>query len=101
MTQQLPSIGSNFLLQGDSGGPLIHRETGKQVGIVSFGEGCARPNSPGGMAHLFIHCSKFIDLRVHFLIQCLSFLSIRTCVTGTRIYSFIHIKLDIFSSPQT
>lgn len=31
--------------QGDSGGPLV--VDGKLVGIVSFGNGCARPDNPG------------------------------------------------------
>lgn len=31
--------------QGDSGGPLD--SDGKLLGIVSFGQGCARPNYPG------------------------------------------------------
>jgi trypsin len=31
--------------QGDSGGPLV--VDGKLVGIVSTGNGCARPGSPG------------------------------------------------------
>ncbi|KAK3520726.1 hypothetical protein QTP70_030593 [Hemibagrus guttatus] len=35
--------------QGDSGGPLVFKQntTWVQVGIVSFGSGCAKPNSPG------------------------------------------------------
>ncbi|KAL3811857.1 hypothetical protein ACHAXA_009218 [Cyclostephanos tholiformis] len=33
--------------QGDSGGPIIDKVTQKQVGIVSWGEGCADPTYPG------------------------------------------------------
>ena len=33
--------------QGDSGGPIIHRGTGRQVGVVSWGYDCAKPNHPG------------------------------------------------------
>jgi trypsin len=35
--------------QGDSGGPIFEIRSGKavQVGVVSFGEGCARPNRSG------------------------------------------------------
>ncbi|KAK4878343.1 hypothetical protein RN001_010849 [Aquatica leii] len=36
--------------QGDSGGPLVH--AGKQVGIVSWGYGCARPQYPGVYAKI-------------------------------------------------
>jgi hypothetical protein len=32
---------------GDSGGPLLDKETGEQVGIVSFGRGCGDPDFPG------------------------------------------------------
>lgn len=40
--------------QGDSGGPILEFENGKavQVGVVSFGEGCARPNRAGVYARV-------------------------------------------------
>ncbi|CAH2092285.1 unnamed protein product [Euphydryas editha] len=33
--------------QGDSGGPAVATDSGVQLGIVSFGTGCARPGYPG------------------------------------------------------
>lgn len=40
--------------QGDSGGPLLYQLDGQwhQVGIVSFGQGCAQPDYPGVYARV-------------------------------------------------
>ena len=36
------------ITQGDSGGAILDAVTKKLVGVVSFGEGCADPDYPGG-----------------------------------------------------
>lgn len=38
-------VGGKDACQGDSGGPLIYE--GKQLGVISWGEGCAREGYPG------------------------------------------------------
>ena len=41
--------------QGDSGGPIVYN--GRQIGVVSWGEGCALPGYPG----IYADVSKFRD----------------------------------------
>lgn len=45
--------------RGDSGGPLVRRRgrSVEQVGIVSWGKGCAEPNMPG----VYVRISRYID----------------------------------------
>jgi len=38
--------------QGDSGGPIIDSDTKEQVGVVSWGDGCARRGKPGVYARV-------------------------------------------------
>ena len=47
----IPYVGQKDACYGDSGGPLLQRAAGTgdvvQVGVVSFGTGCARKDKPG------------------------------------------------------
>lgn len=51
--------GGQDACQGDSGGPLLASQGGQlqQIGITSFGEGCARPNRPG----VYTNVLNFVD----------------------------------------
>ena len=40
-------LGGKDSCEGDSGSPLLDAETGVQFGLVTFGVGCARANTPG------------------------------------------------------
>ena len=47
--------------QGDSGGPMFRRDANNawiQVGIVSWGDGCARPHAPGVYTEVSTFASK-------------------------------------------
>lgn len=52
--------GGKDTCQGDSGGPIIDENTGSQVGVVSFGIGCARENYNGVYARVS-SAIKWID----------------------------------------
>mmetsp|Transcript_10574 Transcript_10574/g.17808 ORF Transcript_10574/g.17808 Transcript_10574/m.17808 type:complete len:322 (+) Transcript_10574:1181-2146(+) len=61
------SGGGKDSCQGDSGGPIFEFENGEpiQVGVVSFGEGCARENFAGVYAALRIgSMNRFVLWRV-------------------------------------
>ena len=54
--------GGKDACQGDSGGALLLKKSGKQVGIVSWGKGCAQKEYPGVYTNL-------ADKEIHDFIQ--------------------------------
>uniref|UniRef100_A0A3B3UAE3 Si:dkey-32n7.7 n=1 Tax=Poecilia latipinna TaxID=48699 RepID=A0A3B3UAE3_9TELE len=53
--------------QGDSGGPMVSKQRSRwiQSGVVSFGDGCARPNLPGVYTRVSQYQS-WINARIRF-----------------------------------
>jgi len=94
--------------QGDSGGPIISKANGKQVGVVSWGQGCADPDFPGVYARVssvYSWIQDYIDLwSCASDNNCVQFCQIGTCNNGICSYElassaspvFIQVKTDYY-----
>ncbi|XP_066591634.1 serine protease nudel [Prorops nasuta] len=85
--------GGRDACQGDSGGPLMCRDTSLTSqwyvgGIVSHGEGCARPHEPGA----YTKVSYFVDWIRTFTSKCLSTYTLKmsTFHQSTALHTYVY-----------